>query len=243
MLRSGLCYYCYTYIVVKLRISVRGTNDANRINKKLDFKNNAPFRSCISKINNTHKGNSIAMPMYNLLEYSSNSSMTSASFRNYYRDKVNDSSNENNETNNCRINNDKIATSNSFEYRTKIIGRTPDDNNILNPEVFVLLKYLSSIRKSLDLPLINYEIELDLRWTKNCIISEISRTATIVGNQNANPSVLEVVATKTTSTTFQINNAKLYVPVVTLSINANVKFLENLKLGFKRTIFWNKHSS
>ena len=42
---------------------------------------------------------------------------------------------------------------------------------------------------------------------------------------------------------FQINNAKLYVPVVTLCINDNIKFLENTKYGFKRTILWNKHRS
>ena len=41
---------------------------------------------------------------------------------------------------------------------------------------------------------------------------------------------------QTTGATFQINNAKLYVPVVTLSINDNIKFLENIKQGFKRTI-------
>ena len=37
--------------------------------------------------------------------------------------------------------------------------------------------------------------------------------------------------------------AKLYVPVVTLSINDNIKFLENIKQGFKRIIFWNKYKS
>ena len=48
---------------------------------------------------------------------------------------------------------------------------------------------------------------------------------------------------KATSATFQINNAKVYVPVVTLPINDNIKFLENIKQGFKRTIFWNKYRS
>ena len=50
MLRSYLCEYSHAYIVAKGIISVRGTNDANIRNKKLDFKNNAPFRSCITKI-------------------------------------------------------------------------------------------------------------------------------------------------------------------------------------------------
>ena len=52
-----------------------------------------------------------------------------------------------------------------------------------------------------------------------------------------------MAAIQTTGATFQINNAKLYVPVVTLFINDNIKFLENIKQGFKRTIFWNKYRS
>ena len=70
-------------IVVKGIISVTGTNNANRRNKKLTFKNNAPFRSCITKINNTFIDNAeyidIVMLMCNLLEYSDNYSMTSGS--------------------------------------------------------------------------------------------------------------------------------------------------------------------
>ena len=66
---------------MKRGISVRGTNNANTRNKKLTFKNNAPFRSCISKISNTFIDNAedldITMPMYNLLEYSDNYSKTS----------------------------------------------------------------------------------------------------------------------------------------------------------------------
>ena len=62
-------------------------------------------------------------------------------------------------------------------------------------------------------------------------------------NSNANTSVQEVAAIQTTGATFQINNAKLYVPVVTLSINDNIRFLENIKQGYKRTIFWNKYRS
>ena len=76
MLSSDLCDYIDAYVVVERRISVRGTNAANKINRKLIFRNNAPFRSCISKINNkfidNSKGLDIVMPMYNLLEYSGN---------------------------------------------------------------------------------------------------------------------------------------------------------------------------
>ena len=62
----------------------------------------------------------------------------------------------------------------------------------------------------------------------------------MIANQNSNLLVEATEATQTTKATFQINNAKLYMPVVTLSINGNIKFLENIKQGFKRTISWNK---
>ena len=52
MLRSDLCDYSDAYIVVKGTITVTDPNKAN-YDKKLAFKNNAPFTSCISKINNT----------------------------------------------------------------------------------------------------------------------------------------------------------------------------------------------
>ena len=125
MLRSDLYDYSDAYIVVKGRISVTGNNAANRRNKKLTFKNNAPFRSCISKINNAFINNAedpdIVMPMYNLFEYSNNHSMTLGSLWNYYGDEVNDSANENNNANNFRINNNKTTASKSFEYKEKLI--------------------------------------------------------------------------------------------------------------------------
>ena len=70
----------------------------------------------------------------------------------------------------------------------------------------------------MDLPLINCEIELDLRWTKNCVISEISIIPWVPGNPNANPPVCDKAVIQTIGASFQINNAKSYVPVVTLSI-------------------------
>ena len=118
------------------------------------------------------------MPIYNLLEYSNNYSMTSGSLWNYHRDKsilVNDNANENN-ADNYRINKNKTITSNSFEYKRKLIRSTPNDNNTLNADVVVPLKYLSNFWKFLALPLINCEIELDFEWAKECIISEIFKT-------------------------------------------------------------------
>ena len=119
MLRSDLCDYSDAYIVVKGRITVEGDNDDKTRNKKLIFKNNAPVRSCISKINNTFIGNAddleIVMPMYNLLEYSDNYSMTLGSLWNYCRDEVNVDGDKNNNVNNNRINNKKTIISKSFE--------------------------------------------------------------------------------------------------------------------------------
>ena len=64
-----------------------------------------------------------------------------------------------------------------------------------------------------------------------------------VGDPDANPPVQSRAAIQTNGGTFQINNIKLYVPVVTLSINDNIRFLENLKQGLKKTISWNKYRS
>ena len=75
MLRSDLCDYSDAYIVAKGKITVTNPNN-NAYDKKIALKKNAPFLSCISKINNTlidnAEGLDIVMPMYNLLEYSKN---------------------------------------------------------------------------------------------------------------------------------------------------------------------------
>ena len=75
MLRSHLCDYSDTYIVVKGKITVKNPNN-NAYDKKLALKNNAPFLSRISKINNTLIDNAedsdIIMPKYNLFEYNKN---------------------------------------------------------------------------------------------------------------------------------------------------------------------------
>ena len=102
------------------------------------------------------------MPMYNLLKYRDNYSMTSGSLWNYYRDEVNDYENEIDHAY-YWINNNKTI-SKYFVYKTKIKGRTSDENNILDTEVAVPLKYLSNFWKFFNFPLINCEIELDLSW-------------------------------------------------------------------------------
>ena len=88
---------------------------------------------------------------------------------------------------------------------------------------------MSNLWRSLDLPLINCEIEIDLTWSKYWVIYEISRTPEVGG---ANPADTTI----TTKATCQMNNAKLYATVVILSINHNIKFLEIIKQGFNRNI-------
>ena len=100
MLRSDLCDYSEAYIVVKGDITVEGANNKIIENKLLAFKNNAPFISCISKMNDVLIENEedldIVMPMYNLLEYSKNYSKTSGRFWSYYKDELTDEANDDN---------------------------------------------------------------------------------------------------------------------------------------------------
>ena len=141
MLRSDFCDYSDAYIIAKGRMSVPGNNAANKRNKKLTFKNNAPFRLPISKINNTFIDNvedlDIVMPIYNSLEYSNNYPMISSSLWNYYRDEINNDGNKNNDANNFRINKNKTRISKIFEYKTKLVGRTSNNSSRFDAEVIV----------------------------------------------------------------------------------------------------------
>ena len=214
MLRSHLYGFSDAYIVVKEDITVKGNNNANKRNKSLLFKNNAPFTNCITKINGIKTDNTedldVVMPMYNLLKYSKNYEETRGSLWNYYRDQP---------SNFLSIN------SESFKYKTSIVGKTPPNNDSLtDAEVLIPLKYLSNFCKNLDILLIICEVELILTWSKNCVVADMSVNAVL------NPPIVPP------SGAFQITVAKLYVPVVTLSKENDIKLLEKLKSGFKRTI-------
>ena len=86
------------------------------------------------------------------------------------------------------------------------------------------------------MPLINCEINLILTWSEICVLTGIVAQA---ADPNSNPAIPEINAP--TNATFKIGDAKLYVPVVTLSTQDDNKFLEQLKPGFERTIKWNKY--
>ena len=113
MLRSNLCDYSDAYIDVKGTITVEGHNVAKTRNKKLILRIMLHVRHAYQKVNNTFidkaEDPNIVMPMYDLLEYSDNYSITSESLWNYYRDEVNDIANENNAAR-IKINNNKIIT-------------------------------------------------------------------------------------------------------------------------------------
>ena len=120
MLRSDLCDYSDAYVWVKGKITVTNPNDNANFNKELTLKNNAPFISCISKINGELVENAedldIVMPMYNLLEYSKNYEKTSGSLFNYYRDEPSEITiGAGNNAINISIRNSK-----SFDYKTEI---------------------------------------------------------------------------------------------------------------------------
>ena len=224
MLKSSLCDYRDAYILVKGTIAVNNTAaadaNANNTDKKVIFKNWAPFTNCISEINNAQVDNAkdidIVMPMYNLIEYSDNYSKTSGSLWQYCMDipAVNN--------NDAIFNFTEKNVTDLFNFKVKITGQTGDDGT-KNVEIMVPLKYLSNFWRTLEMPLTNCEIKLILTWSANCVIVSTSNA-----NQNA---------------TFAITNTRLFVPVVTLSTQENAKLLQQLKSGFKRVINWNKYLS
>ena len=162
-----------------------------------------------------NKGTDIVMPMYNLIQYSDNCSKTSGSLWHYYREEP--FFNANGTTGDFPADNNNSA---SFKFKTKIAGRT-EDGGSKNVKIRVALNCLSTFWRTLEMPLINSEINLIPTWTNRCFVIDNP----IAGQQP----------------TFTITDTKLYVPVVTLSTQDNAKLLEQLKSGFKRRINWNKY--
>ena len=160
ILKSSLCDYSYAYILVNdyRRITITGAGDdaaAGQVdgrNKSVVFKNCAPFKNCKGEINNAEiniaKDIDILMPLYNLIEYSDNYSKTSGSLWKYYKDEPNDN----------------LTDSESFKSKIKITGNTFTDDNTKDVEIIVPLKYLRNFWRTLEISLINFEINLILEW-------------------------------------------------------------------------------
>ena len=135
--------------------------------------------------------------MYNLIEYSDYYLKTSGSLWQYYRD----------------YSNGNVTQSESFKYKTKITGKTPAARNTKDVKIAVPLKYLSDFWRTLEMQLINCEINLILTWSEASAISFA-----------------------TGETKIKIIDIQLYVPY-------NAKLLQQLKSGFKRRINWNNYQT
>ena len=151
------------------------------------------------------------MPMYNLIEYSDNYWDTSGSLWQFKRDEQN--------MNNGNPANVTTDDSSSFKYKSSFFKPlTAADNGVFKDvKIAVPLKYLSNFWRSLEMPLINCKIHLELNWSKDCVMSTIADTI------------------------FKITNSKLYLPIVTLSSKDNVKLVKLLEEGFKRPVYWNEY--
>ena len=136
--------------------------------------------------------------MYNLIEDSDNYSKTSGSLWQWFKETpaVNNNGNI--------VDFNWANATDSFNFKTKITGQTNNAGTI-DVELMAPLKYLSNFLRTLEMPLINCEIELILTWSTGCII-----IYTDVANQGP---------------TFTITETNLYVPVVTLSTQGNAKLL------------------
>ena len=246
MLRSDLCDYSDAYILVNGTITVNGIvngveNEIVRRGRPLILKNNAPFVSCMTKINNEFMEDAddldVVIPMYNLLEYSKNYRKTIGSLYDYYRDELDDDANLDDNANN------NVVSSNAFQYKNKVTGNTyniaagaagHDANKVgkQDVELAIPLKYLANFWRALNIPLISCEVSLELKWNKNCVITSLEEVQVAAGPPAVNGTP--------TGATLAINDCKLYVPVVTLSKDYEIKLLTNLKSGFTREIIWNK---
>ena len=117
--------------------------------------------------------------------------------------------------NNADVTNDDNAS--SFKHKASLIGNTENNGTKNGVKTAVPLKYSSNFWRSLEMPLINCKVELSLKWHETCLL------------------------TATTTATFEITDAKLYIPIVTLTVEDNSKLSKLLNEGFKRSIYWNEY--
>ena len=203
VLTSSLCDFSDSYILVKGTITfarVAAPAPADNTGEEVVFKNCAPFTNCINEISNRQIDNAkyidVIMPMYNLMEYSNNYSKKSRRLWQYYRDEpaFTDAG--------ATANFHSAGKSDSFKFKQNITG-VNGDNGTKNVEITVPLKYLSNFWRTLEMALLNCEINLILTWSDQCVLSN-----------------------DTKATTFAVADAKLYVPVLTLSTQDNAKPFE-----------------
>ena len=222
VLKPNLCDYAEAYILVDGTIRAEAVNAANAAATRLVLKNCAPFTKSNLEINDEHVDTAenldIAMPMYNLIEYSDNYQDSSATLYLYKRDEPpEDDAVADLTANNSDFLKYKIKLSGNV---TEVAGDAAAGVRKLNVKVVVPLNYLNNFFRSLEMPLINCKIKLNLTWKKECVLS--------TGDDEA---------------VFIINDTKLYVPVVTLSKEDNKDFIEQQNKGFQRSIYWNEYKT
>ena len=214
VLKPNLCDYAEAYTLVDG--TIRAANALN--DTRLALKNCAPFTKCNLEINDEHVDTAenldVVMPMYNLIEYSDNYQDSSATLYQYKRDEPPEDN---------AVANLTAINSSSFKYKIKLLGNVTEvagnaaGVRKLNVKVVVPLKYLSNFFRSLEMPLINCKIKLNLTWKKEFVLSTVAGDAVFI-----------------------INDRKLYVPVVTLS---KEDFIEQQNKGFQRSTYWNEYKT
>ena len=213
VLKPNSCDYEEVYILVDG--TIRGTGGNN--NTRLALKNCAPFTKCNLEINDEHVDTAenldITMPMYNLIKYSDNYQDSSATLHQYKRDEPPEAN---------AIDDLTTNTSSSFKYKVELLGNPVLDGNIAKRSVKVVvpLKYSSNFFRSVEMPLISCKIKLNLTWKKECVLSTDAGDAVFI-----------------------INDAKMYVPLVTLSKEDNKDFIEQQNKGFQRSTYWNEYKT
>ena len=154
-----------------------------------------------------------AMPMYNLIEYSDNYSDTYESLWQFKWDEV--------PVYNADL---TIDNSESFKYKAALLRKTTNHNDgksfVKDTKIVVPLKCLSIFWRCLDMPLINFKVYLELNWIEDCILSSARDSAK-----------------------FAITDAKLHVPIVTLSTEDSANLKKQLREGFKRSVYWNSYET
>ena len=122
----------------------------------------------------------------------------------------------------------------SFKYKASLLGKATDadgnDRSLKYTKIVVPLKYLSNFFRSLEIPLINCKIHLELNWNNNCVMYN---AVTYAGGYNVNNS----------ETTFKVTSTKLYVPFATVSSKGNINSTKQLNEGYKRSVYWNDYKS
>ena len=212
VLKPNLCDYAEAYILIDGTIRAAADN----ANTRLALKNCAPFTKCNLEINDEHVDTAenldITLRMYNLIECSDNYQDSSATVYQYKRDEPSEAN---------AINDLTTDTLSSFKYKVELLGNPVLDGNITKRSVKVVvpLKYLSNFFRSLEMPLINCKIKLNLTWKKECVLSNQVGAAVF------------------------IIDTKMYVPVVTLSKEENKDFIEQQNKGFQRAIYWNEYKT